>query len=521
MVDKELECNSFVECDNYKSAHIFHDKVEMQINYEIIHGNYVICDKPMNIVSALGAIPKDDGRVRLIHDASRPVMNSLNDYAVDTTCSYMDLNDACRIIRPGDFLAKIDLKSAYRSVNIHPSNYKYTGLKWHFKGDSKVTYMYDARLPFGAAKSPSIFQRLSSCVCRIVKKLYDCNAIVYIDDFLIIESSYEKCTHSMNMLLQVLRKLGFSINWNKVDTPSQQIVFLGVYIDTCNMTLSLPCDKLCQFYDLLVDFKARKRASKVQLESLIGKLNWACQVIKGGRTFLRRIIDLKNCLRKQRDKTLLSDDFRMDLQWWIDFLPLFNGSVHILDPRPVRSLCTDACNTGCGGYFAGDYFYVNWTTDLPEMTEQHINVKETMAIVLALKRWAPLLSDKRVIVRTDNIAAKSYINKGASRNTFIMPYLRSLFWTQACYNFSVSAIYVKGRLNTIADTISRLAEPNMLTKLYDFIPFDAVLFRPLDISDLSKHMSSAFIFCRWGRASTSTGRDGKQTTNAWLGREHT
>ena len=55
-----------------KSAHIFHDKVEMQINYEIIHGNYVICDKPMNIVSALGAIPKDDGRVRLIHDASRP-----------------------------------------------------------------------------------------------------------------------------------------------------------------------------------------------------------------------------------------------------------------------------------------------------------------------------------------------------------------------------------------------------------------------------------------------------------------
>ena len=95
------------------------------------------------------------------------------------------------------------------------------------------------------------------------------------------------------------------------------------------MTLSLPCDKLCQFYDLLVDFTARKRASKVQLESLIGKLNWECQVIKGGRTFLRRIIDLKNCLMKQRDKTLLSDEFRMDLQWWIDFLPFFNGSVHI------------------------------------------------------------------------------------------------------------------------------------------------------------------------------------------------
>ena len=68
---------------------------------------------------------------------------------------------------------------------------------------------------------------------------------------------------------------------------------------------------------------------------------------------------------------------------------------------------------------------MNWTTDLPEMTEQHINVKETMAIVLALKRWAPLLSDKRVIVRTDNIAAKRCESKHIHYAVLAKPILDS------------------------------------------------------------------------------------------------
>jgi hypothetical protein len=118
------------------------------------------------------------------------------------------------------YLAKVDLKSAYRSVNIHPSNYNFTGLKWCFQSDNKFTYLYDAKLPFGAAKSPGIFQRISSCVCRIVKAKYDITAIVYIDDFLIIEDTFEKCLNSLQILIRTLRLLGFDINWNKVEGPA-------------------------------------------------------------------------------------------------------------------------------------------------------------------------------------------------------------------------------------------------------------------------------------------------------------
>lgn len=382
--------------------------------------------------------PSLPNKVRLIYDASRPIGKSLNDYTSHNSCLYMDLSHACKLITQNCFLAKVDLKSAYRSVNIHPSNYIFTSLKWQFTNDSSATYLYDAKLPFGAAKSPSIFQRLSSCVCRILKLRYGITAIVYIDDFLVIEKTFERCMFALQTLVKTLRQLGFCINWNKVEGPRQQLTFLVMRIDTCALTLSLPQDKLEVLQKLLLTFKSIMHASKRQLESLIG----TCQVIQGGRTFLRRVINAKNTLRRQSDK-VLPDCFRKDLEWWTAFLPVFNGTVRFLETRPVRSLITDACNSGGGGYFRGDYFYMNWALDLPEVADKHINTKETLAIILALQRWAPMLSNRKVIVYTDNTTAKAHINKGASKNTFIMDWLRSLFCTQASYNFSVSAAYVK------------------------------------------------------------------------------
>jgi hypothetical protein len=52
IIDDDLAYNAcnYVECSNYKSTEIFRDLVESQIIHEITHGNYVVCDRPMNIV---------------------------------------------------------------------------------------------------------------------------------------------------------------------------------------------------------------------------------------------------------------------------------------------------------------------------------------------------------------------------------------------------------------------------------------------------------------------------------------
>ena len=114
--------------------------VDEQIRTEIDNGRYVISEKRPTIISALGAIPKkDSSEVRLIHDCSRPVGASLNELASKDSVKYQTLEEAISLTKPDFYFAKVDLKSAYRSVKIHPSNFHLTGLKWSFQGGNPCT----------------------------------------------------------------------------------------------------------------------------------------------------------------------------------------------------------------------------------------------------------------------------------------------------------------------------------------------------------------------------------------------
>ena len=144
------------ELENYKSATNEHNfsKVEKQIIAEVRAGRYQVSVEKSKLISALGAVPqKDSADVRIIHDCSRPAGFAVNDYAAPSEKqSFQTLDDALALIKPGYFMAKINLKQAYRSVRVHPAEYDVLGLKWSFSSNSEksFTYMHDTRLPFGA-----------------------------------------------------------------------------------------------------------------------------------------------------------------------------------------------------------------------------------------------------------------------------------------------------------------------------------------------------------------------------------
>ena len=64
----------------------------------------------------------------------------------------------------GCYFAKVDFKSAYRSVNISRRSQTVTGFAWNFNG--KERYLCDNKLPFGAKLSVGIFHRLTQAVKR-------------------------------------------------------------------------------------------------------------------------------------------------------------------------------------------------------------------------------------------------------------------------------------------------------------------------------------------------------------------
>ena len=225
--------------------------------------------------------------------------------------------------------------------------------------------------------------------------------------------------------------------------------------------LTLPERKLCELRLLLSETTAKRSITKRDLQSLVGKLNFAARVVFGGRTFLRRMIDTVNHMQRPHHHVRINAPLRADLEWWKEFLGVFNGKTFFVDsePVPTEEFSTDACPIGGGGFFQGDWFYVNWATNYPSLANVHINLQETFTVLIALERWKDQLRDKWIIVRTDNTTTLSAINKGTSSNQLAMQWLRKLFWLSATYNFRVTSRYIPTAANTLADAISRLHDP--------------------------------------------------------------
>ena len=258
--------------------------------------------------------------------------------------------------------------------------------------------------------------------------------------------------------------LGFTLSIHKVVPPCQGLTFLGIYFDTVKLTLSLPVDKLSDLRNLIKTYLHKQLVSKRDLQRLVGKLNWACRVVYGGRTFLRRAIDFMNTLPRPRSKSPMSPDLQLDLQWWDSFLAQFNGQCAFFEDRPITDLQTDACSIGAGAYWQGDWCYWNFFSDLSQLSELHINYKECLCIVLAALRWGSQWQNRHVIVFCDNLAAVAMINKGSTASPLMMTYLRLLFWLSASFNFRITAKYLPGKDNCVADCISRLHEPQMMLR---------------------------------------------------------
>ena len=403
--------------------------------------------------------------MRLIHDASRPAGHALNDFASTNRFKYQSIQDATDLVTRGCWFAKLDLANAYRSVKIHQSNFKATGLKWRFANDTSDTFLIDERLSFGASKSPEIFNILTQAVRAIMAHKGYKTIVCYLDDFLIVAQTYDECIHTLNVLLRLLRQLGFHINYNKLEGPSRNLTFLGVVLDSINMTLSIPQSKLTECDEIMNQIIVKSKVNKREIQCLVGKLNWLSHLIYGGRSHMRRLIDRCNALRKPWHRTNVTIEMKKDIEWWLSFMRIFNGTTQIVENRSVTSLSIDSCKVAGGAFYHGDFVYAPWTyktsSSLP------INYLEILALEPAAMRWAPYWRNKKVYVHCDNITACSLINKLSCKNPTVMESLRRVFWLSAVYNFRLQAIYYPGPQNILADRVSRAHEPGGLHKLYE------------------------------------------------------
>jgi len=216
--------------------------------------------------------------------------------------------------------------------------------------------------------------------------------ISYLDELFIIRNDYTTCQKCLARHISLVRKLGFRVNLSKMKGPSPDIDVLGININSVVLSQWLLYRKQLEFIDLLGSFSKRKRATYQQLQSLAGKLGWACHVIRGDRICMCRVLHGMNFLCSLSDKHKLNGVFHADLRRWLSSMKHFNGKA-CCPSSPITNMHVDVCKQAEGMFCEGNWHYVNWERDWPEAKHIHINYKETIAAVAAALKWAPLWSN--------------------------------------------------------------------------------------------------------------------------------
>lgn len=466
------------DCKNYRSILVpeYKQKMDSIIKSEIANGMISEVEVKPHCIHALGAVPKPDGGMRPITDCSLPedICINRNMDSLVHSFRFKNVDSVVENLERGDFLAVVDIKNAYRSVPINPDHSKYQGIRWQLDSEPEKFYI-DRRLCFGLRCGPYYFNLLSEFIAYYMSIVHNVFVVNYLDDFLVKGSTFEECCKNQHLVIEFLRFLGLHISWHKVSPPAQVTVYLGITIDSVKMELRLPEGKLDKLNDLLKEFEDKKSASKHQLEKLAGSLAHCATVVRGGRTFCRRIYDACKVASRNKSKHVrLNVLIREDIKWWKRFAAVFNGRAAIQNQWYAIPMVSDSSGRGFAVYLGQDWVAGTWNNSFVNSTEcnhivpspeldcydsSNINVLELWPIVKGVQRWCRSMRNTKVECKTDNMQVFYMLKTGRSANASCMFWLRELFWICVIYNISLSPTYIPTAENVQADLVSRLAYP--------------------------------------------------------------
>lgn len=411
-------------------------------------------------VSPLNSVPKKDGAERrVILDLSWPLDTSVNEGISKSTYEGLEFdlkfptidNIADLVVAkgPGCLIYKCDLKAAYRQFSVDPYDFPLLGSYWNNH------YYFDVVLPMGLRSAAMACQRITNGIKYICSQ-HGYDVLNYLDDFQGVELE-AKADSAFHFLQTLLEELGVEESRQKACQPSTIVTCLGVEFNTNDMTMSVTKERLCEITELLEDWSSKKKATKRQLQSLVGKLSFVAKCVRQSRVFLTRILDLLRSLKHNHHHANISSEFRKDITWWREFLSQYNG-VSILYTsvwsEPDGIFSTDACLTGCGGLFGKRFFHCAFPDSLLKQYSA-IHHLECIAIIIALRLWGSEWRGLRIRVYCDNEAIVTVLNSGKTKDTLLGRCLRNVWLCTSLNEFELTAVHLPGISNRAADYLSR------------------------------------------------------------------
>ena len=431
---------------NLTSAYEVPEAVDAKIAKELaagrLAGPFTTSPYLQYVVSPLGTAPKKEpGEYRLIHHLSYPPKGiSINSGIPDTESSvqYASISDAVTSIQKlgrGCWMAKCDVKSAFRIIPIKPSERHLLGFKWN-------NYLYfDKCLPMGCSSSCKTFEKVSTALEWIcIHKLGIRSVVHVLDDFLFLARSKRECQQYLSSFLNLCSSLGVPIAPEKTKGPARVLDFVGLELNSIEMSVKLPSEKIIKYLSSINQALSSKSISKRDIQVLAGQLNFASSVVMAGKAFNRRLYSLLQGLSSPFVTVALPASARADLECWKVFLHQYNGVTIFPNNSWISSqsvqLLVGSNQSRFWGSFRSHWFSSPWEPSPPSFDS-----RDLFSLLCSLTLWAHFFRNSRLLLLTANSSTVKLINCFCSKDQLALDITRKIHLICMINNIILKAKY--------------------------------------------------------------------------------
>ena len=336
-------------------------------------------------------VKKSSGEFRFVIDLRKINEHIVESHGVDLP----NIEDVCLQIgyKKPQFFSKIDLRSGYHQLRLHPDSRKFTSFS------SPIGKLEFTKLPQGCKTSGSAF--INAMTSLFGEELYD-SILAYIDDLALYSSSAEGHFQLLNRVLDKFRFANLRLSPTKCAFFVSKMLFLGFEISESGVRIDP------QRYDALRSYPNAKTPKEVR--SMLGLFSYFrrhCPLFSKITAPLRQLITKEGSVHFR-----WTNEHSQALQKLKDAV-LENATLIFPDLNEQFTVWTDACKTGLSYALSqkhtdGTPRFVAFAGRATRSFERNYGSTdlELTALLAALKEFRPyLLGNKHpVIIKTDHIS---------------------------------------------------------------------------------------------------------------------
>ena len=410
------------------------------------------------------AIKKSNGKVRLVIDMSAPYDgSSVNANCPSQELHYVTLDNAGSVLKTlgkGTLLLKFDVVAAYKQIRLIIDDWCLQGETYEV--DGVQCFDISTAANFGAKSSGFIWEEYGGGFEFAIRWSTSASAVLrYVDDFLtMISPAIPDPIPDLRSQIQSLAD-SMGIGLDKFASGTS-LEFLGIIVDTEAMCFRIPQNKKDAVISDLKGWRHKAWCTKRSLDSLIGSLQYLTRVIPWGRAFLGRCIRKSASKSHPKHRINLNTGFRLDIAWWLNVLPSWNGISLFYDDEWTEPLEfeVDASLVGHGCFYHPFYYSQAWSSEelLEAQREQQASMPylELLAIARACSTFGSKWAGKRILCRSDCEPASSALSKKYSKVPQLQHLIRLIGVLALSHNFDIRVKHIASLHNIRADPLSRL-----------------------------------------------------------------